>query len=328
MAIDVHAVRSQRWGNLLHSALLVLALGTILSLLGLLIAGLPGLLMVSIPVAMFLVAGPRIAPSLIMRMYRARPIPRHQAPGLYEIVDSLSARAGLERSPTLFHIPSALLNAFAVGSERQSAIGLTDAMFRVFSTRELAAVMAHELAHIANRDLHVMGLADLLSRSTQFLSNIGFFLLLLKLPLVLAGSDLAISFEAILLLLFAPTLSALLQLSLSRTREFQADLDAAGLTGDPRGLAMALQRLEAAQVGFFARIFQRVQQKIEPSILRTHPETAERIRRLLELEQTPHTRPTPPVSESPLRFEDLLEALQRGGRPPRTPRRHFSGLFY
>lgn len=329
MAIDVHAVRAQRWGNAVQSTILVVALGTIMSLLGLLIAGVPGLLMVSIPVAVFVVAGPQIAPGLIMRMYRAQPIPRHQAPALYQMVDALSARAGLDRPPAVFHIPSAMLNAFAVGSERQSAIGITDAMFRGFSTRELAGVLGHEIAHIANRDLHVMGLADLLSRSTQFLANLGFFLLVLKLPLVIAGMDIGVSFEAILLLLFAPTLSALLQLGLSRTREFQADLDAARLTGDPRGLAMALRHLESAQGGFLSRVFSRVQRKMEPSILRTHPDTEERIQRLLELERHPdQLRPPIPAPHDAAGLDDLLRLLHGSLRQPTAPRRHLSGLFY
>jgi heat shock protein HtpX len=325
MALDVHAVRAQRWGNVVQSTILVVALGSIMSLLGFLLAGIPGLIMVSIPVAVFLIAGPQIAPGLIMRMYRARPIPRHQAPGLYQIVDTLSARAGLDRPPTVFHIPSAMLNAFAVGSEHHSAIGLTDAMFRGFSSRELAGVIGHEIAHIANRDLHVMGLADLLSRSTQMLANLGFFLLILKLPLVLAGMDIGISFEAILLLLFAPTISALLQLGLSRTREFQADLNAARLTGDPRGLALALQRLESAQGGFLSRVFHRVQRKMEPSILRTHPDTEERIQRLLELEHRPEELRAPMSPETSFGIDDLLSLLHGS---PRAPRRHFSGLFY
>ena len=319
----------QRWGNRLQSILLVTALGLMMALLGLWVAGPTGLLVITLPLVMFLDLGPRIAPAWIMRLYRAQPIPRPSAPRLYEIIDFLSRRAGLQRPPSVYHIPSSILNAFAIGSDRQSAIGVTSAMLRQFSTRELAAVFAHEISHIANRDLHVMGLADLLSRTTQMLANLGFLLLFLKLPLILLGLDVGVPFPAILLLLFAPALSALLQLGLSRTREFQADLNAARLTGDPRGLVLALQRMESAQESLFSRLLNRVQKRLEPSLLRTHPETEERIRRLLELENASNAfgRPEAPAPY-PYQVTNVWDLLQGSFPPPRPPRRYLSGLFY
>ena len=127
-----------------------------------------------------------------------------------------------------------------------------------------------------------MGLANVVSRVTGTLSWIGQLLLLINLPMVLFGSY---QFPwTLVLLIGAPSISALLQLALSRTREFDADVDAASLTGNPRGLARALAKMEHLQRGWLQRIPLPGHRLPEPSLFRTHPHTDERIRRLLELE--------------------------------------------
>ena len=112
---------------------------------------------------------------------------------------------------------------------------------RLLSPREPAAVLAHEVAHIANRDLWLMGLADAMSRAVSVASWLGQFLLIINLPLMAAGAA-TFPWGALLLLVFSPTIMALLQLSLSRRREYDADLGAVELTGDPEALASALTR--------------------------------------------------------------------------------------
>ncbi|RMF55686.1 MAG: peptidase M48, partial [Calditrichaeota bacterium] len=138
--------------------------------------------------------------------------------------------------------------------------------------------------HIAHNDLHVMALADMISRTTHMLSLMGQFLLLFNFPLILLG-EVTVPWLFIILLIFAPTVSALLQLALSRTREYDADLEAVNLTGDPEGLASALAKMEQLQVSFWERIFLPGRRIPEPSLLRTHPRTEERIRRIMELEK-------------------------------------------
>jgi heat shock protein HtpX len=162
------------------------------------------------------------------------------------------------------------------------SIAITDGMLRTLTLRELTGVLAHELSHIRNNDLWIMNLADSISRLTSAMAFMGTLLVFVSLPLMLFG---AVSFPLILviLLVFAPTIGSLLQLALSRAREYDADLDAAGLTGDPVGLASALEKLERLQVGGWERIMFPGRRMPDPSLLRTHPPTEERIRRLLSL---------------------------------------------
>ena len=191
-------------------------------------------------------------------------------------------------------------------------------MFRTLSERELCGVLAHEVSHIRHNDIWVMGMADLFSRLTAIFSMIGQLLLILYVPVALF-SDLTIHWLALLILIFAPTLSVLLQLALSRTREFDADLGAAELSGDRIGLASALQKIERHQGRFLEQIFLPGRRIPDPSLLRTHPATEERIRRLKELQLEPEL----PVQLSDQRLMlDLLKAQRR------FPRWHFPGTWY
>jgi heat shock protein HtpX len=175
-----------------------------------------------------------------------------------------------------------MLNAFSVGDRDRAVIALTDGILRRLDLRELAGVLAHEISHIRNRDLWLMSLADLTGRLTRLMTLLGLGLVILGLPLWLGGGA-PPPLVLILLLLFAPQLTVLLQLALSRAREFDADLDAVGLTGDPEGLISALARLERHQRGFWEQILMPGQRLPEPSLLRSHPPTEERIARLQAL---------------------------------------------
>jgi heat shock protein HtpX len=182
----------------------------------------------------------------------------------------------------LYYIPTRLLNAFTLGNRRSAFIAVTDGLLRTMERRELAGVLAHELSHVRNSDTWVMGLADVVSRLTALLSQFGLLLILFGLP-ILWLQGLSIPLLPLLILMLAPSINALLQLALSRTREYEADLSAAEITGDPRGLAAALDKLERYQGGWLERIFMPGRREPDPAVLRTHPPTSERIRRLLEL---------------------------------------------
>ncbi len=106
-----------------------------------------------------------------MRLYRATPVPRDGSQ-LSSLVDVLSYRADLPHRPVLHVIPSMTLNAFAAGSAKHSAIAVTEGLLRRLSLREIAGVLAHEMSHIRNNDLWVMGLADLMTRFLQILSYV------------------------------------------------------------------------------------------------------------------------------------------------------------
>jgi heat shock protein HtpX len=196
-------------------------------------------------------------------------------------VRELAARAGLPAVPVPHYAPSAIVNAFATGSERHAAIVLTDGLLRNLTPRELTGVLAHEVAHIANKDLRVMGLADSISRLTHLMALLGQVAILLSLPAVLSGT-LDLYWPALLLLALSPQLALLAQLGLSRVREFDADRLAAELTGDPHGLALALAKIERVSRSWRAWLLPGWGNP-EPSWLRTHPATTERIERLREL---------------------------------------------
>ena len=103
-------------------------------------------------------------------MYGASRLTPEQAPPLWRLAATLGERAGLANQPELYYLPSQMLNAFAVGSKTNAAIGVTDGLLRQLDQRELTAVLAHEISHIRSNDLWVMGLADLFSRATSLLS--------------------------------------------------------------------------------------------------------------------------------------------------------------
>lgn len=275
--------RRHKLNNLLHSALLLGSMALLLALCGWTVAGYEGVFLAFAAGALSLLVSPRVSPRLVLGMFGARRLSYAEAPRLHEISEAIARRAGLPAVPELYYIPSPVLNAFTVGNREQPAIAVADGLLRALTLRELAGVLAHEVGHIRNNDLWVMGLADTMASLTRLMAFFGLALLLLNLPLMLMEQD-PFPWVLVLLLTLAPTLGALLQLALSRTREFDADLDAAHLTGDPEGLASALDRIERLQGSLWERALLRSHRGCGgPSLLRTHPDTRERVRRLLEL---------------------------------------------
>jgi len=183
---------------------------------------------------------------------------------------------------------SVLIRPLQGAMREDSAIVLTDGMLRYLTLRETVAVIAHEISHIAGNDLWVMQLADTISRMTRMMSFVGIAIGLVSLPLMLLGRA-DMPWLAILLLVLAPGLASLLQMALSRTREFDADMEAATLTGDPAGLAMALGKIERIIRPLWQNIVLPHGRSGEPSLLRTHPATEERIARLRSLESFNNT---------------------------------------
>ncbi|MEJ2716308.1 MAG: zinc metalloprotease HtpX [Deltaproteobacteria bacterium] len=274
--------RQQR--NRRHSVLLIGLMVIICAFLGWSLAGSIGLVMLGALAGVILLVGPRVSHKLVLKMYGATRLRDRDAPELIHLVRTLANKAGLPVMPQIYYVPSEMVNAFSVGTRDNPSMAFTDGILRNLATRELTGVTAHEVAHIRNNDGWVMGLADSVSQIVYIMSWTGQILLFINLPLFLMGSE-AIPWIFIIVLILAPTLSSLLQLALSRTREYDADLDAIRLTGDPRGLASALAKLEQLSGSFFERIFLPGRRIPEPSLLRTHPSTEDRIKRLLELEK-------------------------------------------
>lgn len=306
--------RRHKIRNIVHSLLLLAGMVAILGVSAFAIWGPDGVVWAILGGGLGFLLSPNVPPEWVMRLYGAIPIRPRDAPELHELVAMLARRAELDRPPRVFWVPSPVLNAFAVGSPTNAAIAVTDALLRTLTFRELAGVLAHEISHIRNNDLWIMQLADVMSRFTSLLSWLGQLLLILNLPLMLTGHA-AISWLAVLVLIFAPTIMALLQLALSRAREFDADLDAAGLTGDPAGLASALGKLERYQGRFWEEIFLPGRRIPEPSLLRTHPPTEERIRRLLSLYEAQPAHDIERRISLPERLALPGQFAPAGGRP-------------
>ena len=263
---------------------LVTALALLLGSAGWLLGGAEMALAAFIAVVGLYWLQPLMAPHLILKIRGGRPLSTQEAPVLHEMVRVLSRQAGLDHTPRLYFLPGEVMNAFTVGSGRHARVGFTQALLHL-SRDEVAGVLAHEIAHIRNQDTRVMGFAALLSQLIQGMALIGQLLLILNLPLILAGHNI-ISLGGILLLILAPYAGLLIQLALSRSREYLADLEAAALLGSPQPLASALTAIERHNHERRRRLRLRWPgaRPADNVMLRTHPPTRERIRRLLAIE--------------------------------------------
>lgn len=310
-----------RLANLLQSLLLISALVLLMWGLGWLFAGSYGIIWATMIGVFPLTASVRFFPLMALRMYGARPLSPQEAPRLHTILCEICKRTPLQPPPQLHFIASELALIFSVGRGKNAAIALSAGILRLLSLRDLYGVLAHEVSHIKNGDTLVMSLADVASRVTSALSFAAQILVIVNLPLILVGS-VHFPWLPLLLMLLAPTLSGLLQLALSRTREYSADLQGAIVTGDPQGLAAALEKIEEYQARQITRLIG--PHRDQPSLLRTHPATPERIRRLQELEQAihhPHERSGFPEGST----KGLPPHLDR---PLPPPRRRFPGIRY
>ena len=282
--------------NRVHTLLLTVGSLGLLGVTAYIFAGVTGVVFAVLLGSFALFSMQRVSPKMVLAMYKAEPAGPDVFPQGNRIIAELAARAGLPAAPSLHIVPSKLMNAFAVGRPGDSAIAITDALARSLTPRELAGVLAHEMSHIAHEDLRVMAMADIVTRYTSIMATAGFLSLFVNLAGAAGGYGPGVPWLAVLLLMASPTIGSLLQLALSRTREFDADLGAAMLTGDPDGLASALAKLEQAQGKLWEGMVLPGGRIPAPSVLRSHPATSERIARLMAL-KTPEglTFPAKPV---------------------------------
>jgi len=268
--------------NILQTCMIIAAMAGLFGVLGWMIFGGIGLISAAVFALVLSLSTPKISPHVVMRMYKAYRLSDYEARGLHEIISKLAGSARLPAVPQIYYVPTRVMNAFSVGSRQNSAIALSDGLIRNLSWREITGVLAHEVSHIANNDLRLHTLANIMTKITSTLSFFGQVLILFYLPIAIF-SEAHLSFTFILLLIFAPTVSMFLQLALSRTREFDADLTAARLTGDPGGLANALRRMDTAERSIWDMLFIPGRKAPQSSILRTHPHTGERVEKLMSL---------------------------------------------
>jgi heat shock protein HtpX len=176
---------------------------------------------------------------IALAMYRAQPVSREQLPRLYEVVERLTQKAGIPM-PKLYVIPTDSPNAFATGRNPQHAsVAVTQGILGLLDDEELEGVLAHELGHVRNRDILTSSIAATLAGAITILARMGFWFGM--------GGDSRDRDRGggILMLLLAPLAATLIQLWVSRTREYEADATGAGITHNPYALARALQKLDA-----------------------------------------------------------------------------------
>lgn len=231
---------------------------------------------------------------LVLRMHGARELPREEAPRLHALVDDLAARAGIP-APRLFLVEDEHANAFATGrNPAHAVVAVTTGILRLLDERELRGVLAHELAHVANRDILVASVAAGIATAISHLGNALAFTTLLGGRDDEEGGGLG----GLAAMLLAPLGATLVQLGISRSREYLADETGARLAGDPLALASALEKLQrgaldvptAAPAPATASLF-----IVNPfgalgrglaRMFSTHPPVEERIARLQDLART------------------------------------------
>lgn len=225
--------------------------------------------------------------------YAAEPIERAQAPELFDMVQSLSDRAGIPM-PRVFLVPTQSPNAFATGRDPEhAAVAVTEGIMQLLSKEELEGVLAHELTHVKNRDTLTQAVAGTIAGAITFLGRMLSFGALYG-PVYRDSRRGTNPLGLLFLIILAPLSAALIQLAISRSREFAADQGSAEITNNPLALANALQKLE--QIG--KQIPMNGNPALSPlliinplsaeglqSLFRTHPPTEERIQRLMQLAQ-------------------------------------------
>jgi heat shock protein HtpX len=271
--------------NMLKTVLLMTVLTAALVLVGGWVGGEGGALVALVVAGAMNFGSYFFSDKIVLRMYRAREVTRAEAPVLYEVVESLSRRAGLP-VPRVAIIPGQQPNAFATGRNPEHAVvAATEGILQILDRDEIEGVMAHELAHVRHRDMLISSVAATLAGAIMVLARFGLFF---------GGGDRDRGGGALALLVvvLAPIAAMIIQAAISRSREFAADAGGAEISGKPRALASALRKLEATA--------KRVPLQGNPAtahmfivhpfrgggigkLFSTHPPTEERVERLLQM---------------------------------------------
>ncbi|MEH2136883.1 zinc metalloprotease HtpX [Nostoc sp.] len=230
---------------------------------------------------------------IALAVYRAQPVSEGEAPGLYRMVQRLSDRANIPM-PKVYIVPSQGANAFATGRDPEhAAVAVTEGILNILPEDELEGVIAHELTHIINRDTLTQAVAATVAGAISFLAQMVSYSLWFgggSRDNNRGGNPLGV----LLTVMLAPVAATIIQLAISRTREFSADAGSAKLTGNPRALARALQRLEASakQMPLNANpayepllIINSISGQFLGNLFSSHPATEVRVAALLKLEQ-------------------------------------------
>ena len=277
------------FGNWLKTSILFAGIVALFGAIGAVLGGAQGML-----IALVLGAGMNLfawwnSDKMVLKMYNAREVDAASGGHFYAMVQQLAARAGLP-PPRVYLIDEAQPNAFATGrNPENAAVAATTGIMQLLSERELRGVMAHELTHVKNRDTLISTISASIAGAISALANFGAFF---------GGRDSegrSNPAMAIIIMIVAPIAAMLIQMAISRAREFGADAGGAEISGDPQALAMALQKIEAYAKGLplpAAEMHPETAQMmiINPlhggglqSLFSTHPDTEERVARLMQI---------------------------------------------
>jgi len=274
--------------NQLKTVLLLGVLTGILLFIGSLLGGIQGLTIAFAFAIIMNVGSYWFSDKIVLKMYRAQVVPKAKAPKIHAMVEELAKKAGIPK-PKVYVIPTANLNAFCTGrNPKNTSIAFTDGILKALTLRELKGVAAHELSHAKNRDILVSTIAATIA------SVIAYIAFMARWAAIFGGGRSSEGgsniFELIALAIIAPLTATMIQLAISRGREYLADETGSRLTKDPNALADALLKLEAqnkAQPLRFgnpqsAHLFITNPFKARgfASLFQTHPPTKERVARL------------------------------------------------
>ncbi len=276
--------------NALKTTFLMALMTVLLVIIGQLIGGKSGALIALGVAAVMNFFAYWSSDKIALARYRAQEVTRNQAPRLFEIVERLVANAGLPM-PRLYIIPSQTPNAFATGRDpKHAAVAITEGALGILNEDEITGVIGHELAHVANRDILIQSVAATLAGAITMLAMWARFAAIFGGGQ--GGDRRGGGLELIVMGIVAPIAAVLIQMGISRSREYAADAAGARFARDSRGLSSALLKLDeyakrrpmnASQATAHMFIVNPLRGGGINSLFSTHPATEERVRRLREL---------------------------------------------
>ena len=276
--------------NLLKTAVLMAAITALFMAIGSVLGGQQGMLIALVVALGMNFFSYWFSDKLVLKMYKAREVDESSAPQFYRMVQELAQRAGLPM-PRVYLIEENAPNAFATGrNPAHAAVAATTGILRTLSERELRGVMAHELAHVKHRDILISTVSATMAGAISMLANFA---------MIFGGRGSegrpANPIASIAVMLLAPLAAGLIQMAISRTREFEADRGGAEISGDPQALATALQKIHRHAQDTPFETTERHPETAQMMIMNplsggglrglfsTHPSTEERVERLMAM---------------------------------------------
>ena len=281
-------VGAQKAANTFKTFILLAALTALLLVIGGLIGGTSGIVLFAVIAVIFNLVMYWFSGRIALKMNHAQAVSEQEAPELHRMIAQLATRAGVPK-PSVYMTPAEQPNAFATGrSPKHASIAVTQGIMRALSPRELEGVLAHEMSHIRNRDILIASIAAMIAGAIAAIANF------LQFSFLFGGDDdSGLGFiGTIATIILAPIAAAIIQMAISRQREFQADATGAQLIGDPNPLADALETLErgsevipmqvnpAAAPMYIVNPLAAFGGRGVTKLFSSHPATAERVRRL------------------------------------------------